>query len=291
MNLELYHRVRQGGTGIARLKDRALWSLSGADRIRYLNGQVTNDVAKLPAGKTLLAAVTTAKGKMVGDIFVASAPDRLLIDGPLAARETLGMRLEKYIIADDAGLEDLTDSWTLSHFFGSPAPEPTSSRLIFPNARFGIPGFDVWESSPASFEAPVIDEEICQSLRVESGLPQWGSEMTEETLPPEAGLDRNGISYTKGCYVGQETMARIKSIGHVNKTLVCLQSKSNSTVAPETPLTIGSQNVGRITSTAFSPALQNWIALGYVQRQHARTGEIVSAGSTEWIIIEPPLKP
>jgi len=290
VNHDIYQSLRRGEIGSLPLPDRALWRLSGSDRVRYLNGQVTNDVARLKEGETLYAAVCTAKGRMTGDIFVGASTDALWIDADISLRESLGVRLEKYIIADDAVLEDVSDHWRVSHVFGSRKPEAKSGRFVSSNRRSGLAGFDVWQEGREFFHAGLaVPAEIAETLRLEHGLPRWGAEMTEETLPPEAGMDRNGISYTKGCYVGQETIARIKSIGHVNKQLVVLESSDK--IAPErgAELCVDDKVVGKITSSGFSPALEKGIALGYVQRQHAGDGQSFQCAGQILKMIEPPL--
>ena len=104
------------------LKEVALWKLTGADRVRYLNGQVTQDIVSLRPGQTRWAAVCNAKGRMDGVLQVTATADALYIQGPGELRESLGARLEKYLIADDAQLEDITESWNVSHWLGSTAP-------------------------------------------------------------------------------------------------------------------------------------------------------------------------
>lgn len=290
MNLELYRSLRAGKSGYVRLS-RALWKLTGNDRVRYLNGQVTNDVKKLTTGRSLYAAVPNAKGKFVGDCFISATDDALWIDAPLELREALDLRLQKYLIADDAELVDVTDEWTLLHVIGSEEETaPANATHTFVNARFGLTGHDFWMAGTSAPELPWLPDDLIESLRLEHGLAKWGVDMTEENLPPEAGLDRTGISYTKGCYLGQETIARIKSIGHVNKSLLVLQSDTAEIPIPGAELRAGDKTVGTITSAAYSPTLEKGIALGYVQRQHARIGERLSVGPNAVTIIEPPLQ-
>lgn len=106
------------------LPDRALWKVTGEDRVRYLNGQVTNDLSLLTPGRSLYGAVLTGKGRMEGEGFFAATEDAVWIDAPLPVRESLRARLEKFLIADDAMIEDVTDSYRLSHWFGEEAPPP-----------------------------------------------------------------------------------------------------------------------------------------------------------------------
>lgn len=292
MNLELYRSLRAGHSGYVPLS-RALWKLTGNDRVRYLNGQVTNDVKKLAVGRAIYAAVPSVKGKFVGDCFISATDDALWIDAPIELRETLDMRLQKYLIADDAELVDVTDEWMPYHLIG-PATDEASTEAVhhFVNARYGLAGHDFWIAKSVAREPnfPLVPLDIVESLRLEHGLAKWGADMTEENLPPEAGLDRTGISYTKGCYLGQETIARIKSIGHVNKSLLVLQSDTAEAPVVGGELHAGDKVVGVVTSSGYSPTLEKGIALGYVQRQHARIGERLTIGPVAVTIIEPPLQ-
>jgi folate-binding protein YgfZ len=164
--------------------------------------------------------------------------------------------------------------------------------VVFSNPRFGLPGHDVWHPSGvvAQMGSPVPDE-LVEVLRIEHGLPRWGADMNTDTLPPEAGLDRNGISYTKGCYIGQETIARIKSIGHVNKHLVCLASPDATFAAPGTEIVAEGKPVGKVTSGVFSPALGKGLVLGYVPRALAQPGKNLEIAGTIYTIVPAPLTP
>lgn len=298
MNLELYKHLREGKPGWLKLPPRALWKLTGNDRVRYLNGQITNDVAKLQPGHSLYAAVTSPKGKMMGDVFVSATNDALWIDAPIELRETLDTRLQKYLIADDAELTEINREWWLHHIFAPSSASQLRSdtppdTLTFWNPRFGLSGFDHWLPLGTGFGAvdvPQIPTDVIETLRLEFALPKWGADMNEDTLPPEAGLERNGISYTKGCYLGQETIARIKSIGHVNKSLMTLAADGAEPPTSGTELLFEGKPVGKVTSSGYSPALEKGIALGYVQRQHAKVGGRLATGAGAVTIIEPPLQ-
>lgn len=295
MDLELYKSLLAGGSGQFPLPKRALWKLTGNDRVRYLNGQITNDVTKLKPGHSLYSAVLSAKGRMLGDVFVSATEEALWIDATFELHETLDARLQKYLIADDAELIDVTEEWLGLHIIAKALPEPTLTRIVrsFENPRFGLRGFDIWVPPSTTLDsngASPISEDMIETLRLEHGLAKWGVDMNEETLPPEAGLDRHGISYTKGCYLGQETIARIKSIGHVNKMLRVLRSDTDQIATPGSELIAEGKPVGKVTSAGFSPTLQKGIALGYVQRQHANIGTTLTAGAFGVTIIEPPLQ-
>jgi folate-binding protein YgfZ len=292
MKLDAYRRLLSGEQLTFVLSPRALWRLTGPDRVRYLNGQATNDVAALASGHGCYAAVCTAKGRMEGDLHIAARDAEFYLDADLSQRDSLGARLEKYLIADDAVFEDLTGSWSLSHVFGKTPPPAPAGGFVIAVARFGLPGHDLWVSAPdAVVVGESVDADVIESLRLEQAIPRWGAELTVATLPPEAGPRMlQAISYTKGCYVGQETIARLKSVGHVNRTLVFLKSDTDARPAPGTKLAHDAQEVGLITSSGFSPRLKAAIALGYVQRQFAAEGtRLVAAGLN--LTVSPPLHP
>ena len=269
-----YQELQTRG-GLADLSERVEIILTGADRVRYLNGQVTSNVQKLAANHTHPACVTTAKGKLCAEVLITATADALFIDADAALRDTLPARLERYIIADDVTLEDATDTRALLHFIGPP-PSALDGAWCARSRRFGRDGWDVRLPSAAfaTMKAALfsqhllLDDALLETLRIEAGIPRWGRDIGEDTLPPEAGLDRTHIDYHKGCYIGQEVISRLKSVGHVNRRLTGFVSEDGS------PLAVGAvifapgeaRAIGVITSAAFSFALDKPIALGYLRR-------------------------
>jgi folate-binding protein YgfZ len=274
-----YRRILAGETLTFVLSPRALWRLTGPDASRYLNGQVTNDVASLADGKGCYAAVCTAKGRMEGDVFIARNGADFHLDAAEVLRESLGARLQKYLIADDAVFEEMAGIWSLSHVFGTERPAVPDTGFAVPHARYGVPGHDLWiPASGAMVVGDSVGAGVVETLRLEHGIPLWGTELTPNTLPPEAGPHLlRAISYSKGCYVGQETIARLKSVGHVNRTLVFLRAESASFPAPGTKLKHDDHEAGVVTSAGFSPRLECGIALAYLQRTLATEGAVFQA--------------
>jgi folate-binding protein YgfZ len=289
MNVDFYNRVVSGEPMTHVLAGQSLWQLSGPDRERYLNGQVTQDVAALVEGEAGLAAVCTAKGRMEGSLWIAAHGDAYFLDADPTLRESLGARLEKYLIADDAAFEDISDSWSLSHVFGATAPAAPATGFVIRHARYGPPGHDVWiPGSGAVVVGDRVEDDVVETLRLQNGIPRWGAELTAQTLPPEAGpVMLRALSYTKGCYVGQETIARLKSVGHVNRTLVFLRSAGADVAVPGTKLVAGEKEVGTVTSSGFSPRLGAGIALGYVPTALAADGTVLQAAGVQLTIGQP----
>jgi tRNA-modifying protein YgfZ len=274
MNLDIYRRILAGESFTAVLTPRALWTLSGPDAARYLNGQVTCDVTTIAESRTSYAAVCTAKGRMEGDLTIALHAGEFYLDADLVLKESLGARLEKYLIADDAVFTDVSDLWSLSHVFGAASPTSPKTGFVVESSRFGLPGHDIWMPGPGAFVVgDTVEPDVLETLRLEHAIPRWDAELATTTLPPEAGPHMlKAISYTKGCYVGQETIARLKSVGHVNRSLVFLRSDSSAFPAPGTKLKLGDQEVGAVTSGGFSPRLEKGIALGYAKLQATADG-------------------
>ena len=259
------------------LSDRTKYRVTGKDRARFLNGQLTNDIDSLRSGSAIYACALTAKGKLCADLYVAATEESHYLDAESVLRESLAARLEKYIIADDVTLEDVTDQFGLFHLIDAKSPGSSEGIEIFQNesTRFGLPGVDIWFPAIQTNlirerlnERP-IDAEALENLRIEQGIARWGSELSENVIPNEAGLDKRAISYTKGCYLGQEVISRIKSLGHVNRHLRGLRPVGDTVLETGDKLVGGteeSKEVGLITSVGRSRSLDRAIALGYIRR-------------------------
>jgi folate-binding protein YgfZ len=282
----IYHQFRQRGA-VVNLTGRTQLILTGPDRVRYLNGQVTSDVRKLSPGgtngaQTQMACVTTAKGKLCGDVCITAREDSLVVDAEPGLRETLLARLERYIVADDVAIADATDDEVLWHFLAPAQPPEDLGQVNASPARtharrFGREGWDVRlprKDFDAAREAllagqVVLDETLAELIRIEAGIPRWGCELDENTLPPEAGLDATHIDYHKGCYIGQEVISRLKSVGHVNRQLIGFVAQdSDASLEPGMHLFAGdpARPIGILTSAAYSFAFEKPIALGYLKR-------------------------
>ena len=245
----------------------ALLEFRGPDAVRFLNGQITQDVRSVVGGEiSLPSCVTDAKGKLQFRITLTAAADGALwVQGQADQEEALEARLTRYLIADDVETADLTGRLELWHVIGE-CPEAPVGVLARKANRFGVAGTDWWIQSGQEMALPVgarfLAGDELEALRITNGVPAWGRELLEGMLPPEALLETTDISYNKGCYVGQEVISRIKSAGKVNKRLTRFILGAEIQVVPG-PLANGA---GEITSVSPVAEAGTRAALGYVKR-------------------------
>jgi tRNA-modifying protein YgfZ len=259
------------------LSPRVKLRITGADALRFLNGQISNDLRKATPDFAIQASVLSAKGKLNANVFISAEADSFVLDADPEVREELPARIERYIIADDVQIEDVTDRFAIFHITGEVRPVLFQPSRTVQADRFGCLGWDIW-LEPAELErvrqklsATLVfcDEECAEVLRIERGIPRWGRELTDQIIPTEANLEATSIDYSKGCYIGQEVISRIKMSGQTNKRLCGLVSVSGTPLRPGMRLAPDGdegKEVGRITSATRSPRLEKEIALGYVKR-------------------------
>jgi folate-binding protein YgfZ len=271
---------------------RAKFRITGTDRLRFLNGQITNDARKATESTALEACVLSAKGKINAYISLCAAPNSFLVDADPELRESLQPRLERYIIADDVQIEDVTDQLSVFHVLNSSPPAlPNEFKIISAN-RFAGLGWDIWIEAKQrdrifrqlSEQFDFCDADCAEVFRIEQGIPRWGRELTAEIIPIEANLERRAIDYEKGCYIGQEVISRIKMSGQINKRLCGLVSINDLPLIPGMRLVSGSderKEVGWITSAAHSQDLGKEIGLGYVKRGFNSPGSELEAITLE----------
>lgn len=262
----------------------------GPDAVRFLNGQVTQDVRKLDQEVSLSACVTDAKGKLQFRVYLLEVkPGVVWVTAPAGPAEELEARLSKYLIADDVEITDRTGEFQLFHVIGATmkCSEHGLSRRL---SRFGEPGEDVWipVDYPAEFPAGLrqASHDEVEAFRIGRGIPAWGSELSEGMLPPEAGLDSTDISYHKGCYIGQEVISRIKSAGKVNRYLVKVTLPDDVAAKVGDVLISADAEAGVLTSV--SPAAEGpRKALGYLKRSADRSEvEVRTADGVHPVTIE-----
>ncbi|MEO8073723.1 MAG: glycine cleavage T C-terminal barrel domain-containing protein [Acidobacteriota bacterium] len=294
-NLSEYKSVRDG-IGYFEQK-RGLIKVSGAEAVMFLNGLITNDVKKLEENKWMLAAFPNAQGRTLAVVRVLRFGGDFLFETEAATYEKVLKNLERFTFAGDFKVEDLTDEFVCFSVRGGEIPNfklqtPSSpnqiAETLFGDGKIMIvqvirgKGFDIFvpKISKESFEnelktigAIEIGEDVREILRIEYGLPLYDVEMDETTIVPEINLPEL-VSYNKGCYIGQEIIARIHFRGHVAKQLTGLVfDDENAEVKPNDELKSSEEkNAGRITSVTFSPKLGKTIALAFVRYDYLKEG-------------------
>jgi folate-binding protein YgfZ len=292
------------GAAWVRRTDRGVVRLRGADRVTWLQGLVTNDVSAIAAGQRIYSAYLTPQGRMITDLWVVATPDTLLLDVPAALASSLVARLDGLIFAEDVQIDDASRGMAVLHIFGAPATDGTDADtagtdgtdaatdftdaqmtgwLEIGDATFGVPSrvayvpvqeVDQFASKRLGSHLEVGLDAL-DVLRVEAGVPRFMVDMTEDTIPLEAGLEDRAISFTKGCYVGQEIIVRVttRGGGRVARKLVGLRLEDGAGPPPAgAAVHAGERAVGRVTSAVFSPRCAGVIALGYVHRDFTEPG-------------------
>jgi len=250
----------------------ALLEFHGPDTVRFLNGQLTQDVRRVVGGAIALpSCVTDAKGRLQFRIWISEiASGAILIEGPAESAEMLEARLTRYLIADDVDVSQLTGKWSLVHFTGPLTETPPEGVMVRESARFGRAGTDWWipAGQHVDFprEIPQLEGDALEAFRIGHGVPAWGKELYEGILPPEAGLEVTDISYQKGCYIGQEVISRIKSAGKVNKRLERLMLDASVPMDFKNLIDSEGRSAGELTSVSPQEMNGKRQALGYVKR-------------------------
>src|SRR5579859_386429 len=267
------------------LSSRGKIFASGEDRLRLLHAMTTNQVKELQPGQGCYVFFLNPQGRILADANLFVLPERILLDVEPEVRESLYKHLDKFIIADDVTLEDVSESLTAIGVegpkaaealagMGAPIPEAPyahvdwDGRIVARVNATGEPGFRIFGSKLTFTPA---DAESVRVVRLEHAKPRYGEDIFDTTLPQET-QQTHALNFNKGCYIGQEIVERIRSRGHVNRLLVGLRIDGAAPPAAGAKLTADGAEVGEITSAAFSPALGKVVALGYVRAQYASPG-------------------
>lgn len=292
--------------GVADVSQRTQIEVMGSDKLALLHNLCTADIRKLTSGDGTEAFFTDVKGKILGFANVFCGPDSVVLETVPQQQDPLISHLDRYIIREDVQLFDRGSDWGEVLLSGPKAPqllteigcaEPPSD--LFSQIPLNLDGdavairrVDITASTSFLIAcvssrtngvmnllkdsgAVVCGDEAVEIARVEMGTPSFGVDITNGNLPQEVGRDDRAISFTKGCYLGQETVARIDALGHVNWYLRQVKIESAEVPVAGDELTQGDKVVGRITSAVFSP-LHGWpLALAYVRREQSETGTVL----------------
>jgi tRNA-modifying protein YgfZ len=322
-----YQAARERAASIDR-SERGLIVVSGNDRASYLQGLLTNDVLALKPGEGCYAAYLTPQGRMIADVFVYELGDVMLLTVPRGQKDIMLTKLDQLIFSEDVQLGDVTDTFVTIGIVGPAAagvlrdligqntagPDGLSehgnlraeyaghSIILTRTTDTGEAGYDVYVESGqvAALRAalvgagvPEADPETADVIRIEGGVPKFNRDMDEETIPLEAGIEGRAISFSKGCYVGQEVIIRVVHRGHgrVARKLVGLVVEG--AVPPDGSKVVrDGRGIGEVTSSAASPALQRPIALAYLHRDYLTEGtEVTIDGRKATVIALPFVNP
>jgi folate-binding protein YgfZ len=296
-----YERVVTTG-GVVSLSGWSTLVITGADRVTFLQNMCTNDVRALKAGESCEAFLTDVKGKIVGHVVVFAQAGALVLVGVPGQAARWIAHLDRYIIREDVQLVDASARWEWGLVIGSGADGEVALAgnliAVCPQLWVGA----VWagqvmehaegESAkpPAAAErrrATGVSDAVWQALRIESGWPLFGVDFDGSHLPQEVSRNARAISFRKGCYLGQETVARIDALGRVNKQLATVEAAEELRVADE--LSAGEQVVGHVTSATYSPRRKVWLALAMLRRGHNDPGAAVACrGRAAAVVPTPP---
>jgi folate-binding protein YgfZ len=309
------------GAGLVDLGPRTQIEVRGEDRASWLNNLTTNEVRKQSPGSGCETFLTTVQGKTLAHVLLFAGPDSVVLDTVGGQAETILKHLDHYLITEHVTLADKSEDWGELYLAGTQAAEllrglagvePPAHRLQHTGAT--LAGRDVWirrvdMTGPDGFviagtrdDVSAIGEAIlaagavsCRytafdAARIEWGFPLFGQDITDKNLPQEVARDDRAISFVKGCYLGQETVARIDALGHVNRTLVGVNFSGQQVLDIGAELFADEAAVGTITSACYSPQLKAPLALAYVRRGNNSPGVRLQSAVGEAEVVTLPVR-
>jgi len=287
-------------------------ALFGGDRASFLHALVTNDIAKVTRGTGAYAAYLTPQGRMISDMRIVELGDRLLLSVEPGIAPGLARRLDSLIFSEDVQIRNISEDVDVIAVRGPSAMAmiqraigitaadlhaeydnvTVDSVTIVRDDGLGVQGFDVFapRNEADALRARLVEAgvvrasiETAETLRIEAGRPRFGVDMDTDTIPLEAGIEDRAISFTKGCYVGQEVIIRVMHRGHgrVARRLVSLVVAAGAVPSRGDAIVAGDRQVGEVTSATASPKHGSPLALGYVQRDHAAPGTELTVGGSQ----------
>ncbi len=303
------YQAAHDGVGYAILP-RTRISITGQDRATMLHKFCTQDILARKAGQGGEAFICNVQGKIVGYVYFFVGGEQLLLDATPEQAEKLIGHLDRYVIREDVQFHDRTTEQQVVVVTGAQAAA-TLNKLVeqpIPSEMYGfvmtkLGAVDVRIERVPYFAAEtffVVSDQVgsntviaslhalgvvalpaavCETLRIEAATPLYGSDISLENLPQEVARDLQAINFKKGCYLGQETVARIDAVGHVNKLLAQVKFSDDPAIPAGTELLAGDKVVGKVTSSAWSPKFATWLALAYVRREQAKVGTRLHSAS------------
>jgi len=308
---EEYWTIKKA-VGLADMSHLGRLRITGKDRVSFLNGLLTNDISQLKENEGQRSALLNSKARVLADLHLYAQPDSLLIDTGESPASHVKEILDRFIITEDVQIQDSSQdlvqltvqgprsSQAIKEVLGPEAQDlkqleqkTLGPSTIIARDRTGQTGYDI--ILPALEAEPVwhgfllnggdlglnpVGSQALEILRLEAGYPKYSTDIDENTIILEAGF-KDAINFNKGCYLGQEVVARATHIGRVNKQLVRLEVETKDSISPRSKLMSDGREAGFITSAAFSPGLGRVASLGYANREFAKEGTKVSVQSGE----------
>jgi aminomethyltransferase len=305
-----YHAGKEG-VALFDTSWHAVLYLTGRDRVKYLHAITTNNIQALAEGSGTLALLLNHQGHILAELEIYLQAERVLVRTHASVREQAAATLEKFIISSDVKIEDATEKTgsfavegpraaaivqqacgiTIEDLREMTVKDVTIEHIrcqLLRRSNFGEMGAEfiarrdwlpsLWQKLLAAVRVhggEPIGMPALNALRLEAGVPWFPADFNSAMIPHEAALENTHVSFTKGCYTGQEIVERVRSRGHVNRKRVGLKFFSAAVPVPGTKLRAGGADVGYITSAAFSPAAGTAIGMGYVRREHFAPGTVV----------------
>jgi aminomethyltransferase len=291
------------------LEARAKLALTGSDRVRWLNGMITNNVRDLAAGHGVYGFLLSPQGRILGDLYAYQRGDSILLDTDESQLSKMLELFDHYIIMDDVEVANVSEQTVAIGVFGPKSREllstagidvPELKPLQFANLSWSdheltvlrgdnplVDSYEIW-SDPSNLDPfkqrllaaglNPVSSEVLELLRIASGMPKYGQDIREKDLPQETEQAR-ALNFSKGCYIGQEIVERIRSRGSVHRKFTGFIVEG-ALPAAETKIALDGKDVGEITSSALlpSPTGGAGVALGYIRREHAAPGKLLKAG-------------
>jgi len=315
----------RGGCGVYDLGFRARISLTGGDRMRWLNGMVTNNIRDLALGRGVYAFLLNPQGRILGDMFVYNAGEALVVETARSQVEKIIATFDHYIIMDDVEVTDIGDKQTtlglagpksraVLNAAGIEVPELQPLQMITPHCNCDCgcvectvvrgedaqhESYEIWLAPQDAYKtwqallaagATPVGSEVLEMQRIASGVPLYGVDIRERDLPQETEQMR-ALNFNKGCYVGQEIVERIRSRGNVHRKFTGLLVEGAAAIVAGAKIISNEKEVGEVTSVATlaTPSGERTVALGYIRREVGVPGRAVTIGTAKATVIQLPL--
>jgi folate-binding protein YgfZ len=272
---EEYASVRGGAPGYY-VQPRGLIAVRGGEAVQFLNGLITNDIAELEDGEMMYAAFPNAKGRLLAVVRVKRRGDTFLFETEEATYESVFQNLFRFTFAGDFHVEDLSEKFRFVSLWNSEIPEIPETALFGRDVFVPADGFEEFVAGIP--DAVEISDKTYEVIRIEEGIPLYGKDMDDSTVVPEVGIE-GLIHYQKGCYIGQEVIARIHFLGKPAKLLKGLVFETEEAEFEcVDPVNSEGKGAGRITSVVFSPKCGKTIGLGYIRNAFSGAGTELKVG-------------